>query len=144
MSSVPQKSNAGSFYEEFDPPETDMDEITHDKEVDSSLDEVDNTSTPRRKVDESNEGQDIDADVATAGHSTDTLCAGREQISRGLEVPSTDHGSKSMGNDDRKSEDLFLNIAQADAGGQELMTWSERRKVSLNLAFDCPCESIVG
>jgi hypothetical protein len=131
MSNVPQKSNAGSFYEEFDPPDTDMDEEILDHGVDSSPDELDNTSTPRKKVDESIGGQDGNAGVTTAGHSTETLCTGREQLSRGLEVPSSDQGSKNMGNDDRRSEDLFLNIAQADAGGQELMTRSERRKVCL-------------
>jgi len=131
MSNVPQKSNAGCFYEEFDPPDTDMDEEAQDQEVDSSLDELDNTSTPRKKVDDSIGGQDINADVTTAGHSTETLGTGRQQLSRGLEVPSSDQGSKIMGSDDRKSEDLFLNIAQADSGGQELMTRSERRKVCL-------------
>lgn len=123
----------------------DLDEVTDDQQVDSSLEELDlegldNTSTPRRKVDEPFEGQDIDAGVATAGHSTETLCTGREQPTRELDVPPTDEGSKGLGSDDRKSEDLFLNIAQADAGGQELMSRSERRKVSLYLFLNCPCK----
>lgn len=99
-------------------------------EIDPDEDKPDTTSTPRKGFDERNEAQDLDTDAVAAGHSTETLCNGGEKLTRGLDVPSADEGSKHSGSDDRKSEDLFLNIAHTDPGGQELMTRSERRRVS--------------
>ena len=128
-SHVAQKSNAGTFYEAFEYPPTDMGEAINDQEVDSSQEELDTIDTSKKRLDEPVEGRDIDADPVMAGHSTETLCNNREQPGMGLDLTPPEGGSKDSGSDDRKSEDVFLNIAQTDAGGQELMTRSRRRKV---------------
>jgi hypothetical protein len=128
---VAKKVNAGYFHEEFGSQSVDMDEMVKDQEVDPGQDELDTPITPRKRPDESAEVQDVDLRDGTAGRSTETLCNSREQLAQELDVPSADDGSRNSGSEDRKSEDIFLNIAQTDAGGQELMTRAERRKVRL-------------
>lgn len=130
-SNVAKKVNAGYFHEEFGSQSIDMDDVVKDQEVDPGQDELDTPITPRKRPDESASVQDVDLRHGTAGRSTETLCKSREQLAQELDVPSADDGSRNSGSEDRKSEDVFLNIAQTDAGGQELMTRAERRKVRI-------------
>lgn len=111
----------------------DKDEVANDQGAAFNQDDLDNTTTPSRQVDQSAEGQDMDTDLGTAGHSTETLCTAREHLSPRLEVQSDGEGRKNSGADDQKSDDLFLNLAQIDAGGQELVLRSKRRKVRSSL-----------
>ena len=146
-SNVAQKSTVGSFYDESDspprdPPSMDKDEVANDPGADFNQDDLDNTTTPRRQADQSAEGQDIDTDPGTAGHSTETLCTAREHLSPRIDVQSDGEGRKSSGADDQKSDDLFLNIAQVDAGGQALVLRSKSRKVGSSL-FAGPNQSLI-
>ncbi|ERF73570.1 hypothetical protein EPUS_07504 [Endocarpon pusillum Z07020] len=139
-SNIAQQSGAGSFYDESDSPprnipSMDKDEVANDQGADFNQDDLDNTTTPGRQVDQSAAGQDIDTDPGTAGHSTETLCTAREHLSPGMEVQSDGEGRKNSGADDQKSDDLFLNLAQIDAGRQELVLRSKRRKSRIGTSY---------
>jgi hypothetical protein len=136
-SNIPKKMDGGPANEEFELSQATMNEVVQDSEVGSDHEDLEATGTPRKEVDGSVEGPKLNADAVMAGDSTETLCTAGELLTRGLDLPSADEGNKNSGSDDRKSEDMFLNIAKADAGGQELMTRSERRKVSLPLIQPC-------
>ncbi len=113
-----------------------MAEVSNDQEVDFSLDGFNNTGTPRGQVAQAAEGQETDTDPGTARLSTETLCTAREYLSPGIDIQSADEERKTSGADDQKSDDLFLNIAQIDAGGQELVLRSKRRKVRSRLLLN--------
>ncbi len=138
---VAQRLNAEPFHEDSESASIMIDETVNDQDVNSSQEEFFTPTTPRNKVDGSIEAQDVGAGPITAGHSTETLCVSGEQLTQGLDIPSADEGSRHSGSDDRKSEDLFLSMAQADASGQELTTRSERRKVSCFLFLETCCHS---
>ena len=113
--------------------------VVQDLELDPDQEDLGGTVTPRKEVDQSTEGRKLGTDTVMAGDSTETLCTGREPLTRGLDVTMVDEAGKNSGIDDHKSEDMFLNIAKADAGGQELMTRSKRRKVSFFPPPPKPC-----
>ncbi|KAL2402880.1 hypothetical protein ABEF93_005613 [Exophiala dermatitidis] len=55
---------------------------------------------------------------------------------QGLQPPSADEGSKASSSEDRKSEDLFLNIAKADASrADQLQSRADRRRSRISLPF---------
>lgn len=101
----------------------DMDDVLQDQDFHSTQEEFDTTCTPTKGIYEATENQDIDVDVITAENTEKTVST------QGLGTESADEGSKNSGGDDHKSEDLFLDIAHTDTGGQELVTWSDRRTV---------------
>jgi hypothetical protein len=125
---VPQKLHVGPYREESQTHPPDMDDVSQGSEVDSGQESSDTTGMPRNCVDESLEAHQGDSRDVTLANSTETLCASGEQLAATLDIPPAEEGSKKS--DDGKSEDLFLNIAHTDAGGQLLMARSERRKVS--------------
>lgn len=84
---------------------------------------------PGREAKGPTRDESLDPGSAIAGDSTETLRIGGELVIRTSDIPAADEESKNSESDDRKSEDVFLKIAQAEAGGQELRTRSERRKV---------------
>lgn len=109
-----------------------MGEGSKASEADPSEERLERSTTAERRVDDSNGDLQVDMGAKMADDSTETLCNGAEQATQGLlDVPSADEGSKKSGSDDRKSEDLFLNIAKTDAGGEQALTRSEMRKVCL-------------
>lgn len=120
----------------------DANEAPHDQEPTWSQAELHMISTPRMRVDEQVDGEGVDAGPGSAGHSTETLCTSGGQLILGPGMSSADERSKHSGNDDRKSEDLFLNIAHTDAGGQNLRTRSERRQVSSFSFVDRCCNFV--
>jgi hypothetical protein len=125
-----QMVNPGPSHGEQELPADEMGDVG-DEGFESSQEELDTTSTPRKKDDELIEDQDARTGAIMTGNSTETLRIGGEHNGQGLDVALAEEGSRNSGSDDRKSEDVFLNIAHSEAGGQELMTWSERRKVRL-------------
>lgn len=140
---VPQVASAGYPHEGVESPPTDVDEVTKDQESSSSHKGLDTTRTPRMTLDVLRDARSVDADPGSAGHSTETLCTnGGQLVMMGPDMPSADEGSKHSGSDDRKSEDLFLNIAQTEKGDQNLTNRSERRQVSRSCVF-IPYSSLV-
>lgn len=137
MANVAQKMSAGYFRDVFEPASMGTEEELEHHNVDSSLEEFESISTPTKKFYGPTEGRDGEIEVARAGNSVETLCTGRDQLVQGA-----DEGNKSSGSEGRKSEDIFLNIAQTDAGGQELTSWSERRKVRTCIPFN-PCFNLL-
>ena len=139
---APKKMNAGPSAEESGLSHLSMGEALDNLEGDLNRDDLEISRTPRKKVDGSINDQNLDPGSAMAGDSTETLRTGGKLLTRASDIPSADEESKNSGSDDRKSEDMFLKIAQAEVGGQELMTRAERRKVS-SLLFPGPCSEPV-
>ena len=98
-----------------------MGEITPSADFTPKQEVLENTLTLGKRRSGSMDGR--------SGKSTDTLCTAPESQNTPPETQSTDEESKNSGSDDRKSEDMFLNIARADAGGPDALSRSERRKV---------------
>lgn len=122
--------NGGPTNEELDLLQASMNDVAQDPEEDYNQEDLEVGSTPRKEVDQSINDQSLDTTDFMAGDSTETLCTRKELLTGRMGMMSTDEGSKNSGSDERKSEDMFLNIAKAEAGGQELVSRSDRRRVS--------------
>jgi hypothetical protein len=132
-SSVPQNPNSNMSLEETLTASIKLNEAMKDSESNPNQEDMDSTLTPTQSDDGHDDRQDADMEPDSAMQSRQTFYDGEDDTIRGLDAPSADEGSKNSGSDDRRSEDLFLNIAQTDSASPAVVTRSERRKVSPNL-----------
>ena len=81
-------------------------------------------------------------DTVSSIDPADTLVDDADQTLRIPNARNTDEDSKGSSSEDRKSEDLFLNIAKADSAQQDLASRAGRRvsssRTTIGLAFSIP------